>query len=126
MPRTKLWRVLIVDDDVDIAQSYAMIMRHLGHIAHYVLDPRVAVRHAVDFQPEVILLDIGMPHINGYDLAPQLRAALPQRVPIVAVTAWGSEQDRLHSAALGFFEHLVKPVRMDQFEALLKRLSKQA
>lgn len=88
----------------------AVLVETLGHTVAYITDPRTAVAKAKTFRPQIVLLDIGMPYINGYELAPLLREALhPAPVSIVAVTAWGSDQDREHSRALGFAAHLLKP-----------------
>ncbi len=120
MPHT--CRVLVVDDMPDTARTLAALVVAIGHTAEYVTDPRLAVDHAKRFQPELVLLDIGMPHINGYELAPMLRAAVaPRRISIVAVTAWGSQQDRDHSKAAGFEEHLRKPAQMPVIESVIER-----
>ena len=103
-------RILIIDDAPDAALTLAILVRRLGHTVEYVTNPLDAVEVAMRFRPEVVLLDIGMPYINGYHLAPMLREALaPDPVSIIAVTAWGSERDRDLSRAAGFQEHLVKP-----------------
>ena len=106
-----------MDDVVDVAQTLAALVSDMGYETTFVTDPRVALETAEKFRPQVILLDIGMPHINGYELAPILRKGLGPSVKIVAVTAWGSAQDRAHSRAVGFSAHLVKPVD----EASLKK-----
>ena len=103
-------RVFVVDDVRDAAEMLVSLLQAYGYEASHVTDPRVAVETAKRFQPDIVLVDIGMPHINGYELAPLLRRALPERVRLIAVTAWGSEQDRRHSKAVGFDQHLVKPV----------------
>ena len=103
-------KVLVVDDVQDVALTLAALVSDMGHEATFVTDPRLALETAEKFRPQVILLDIGMPYINGYQLAPILRKGLGESVRIVAVTAWGSEKDREHSRALGFSAHLTKPV----------------
>ena len=115
-------RVLVVDDVADVTDMLLGLLDSGGYDAAGVTDPREAVRVALEFRPDTALIDIGMPHINGYELAPMLREALaPQRLWMVAVTAWGSERDREHSKAVGFDAHLVKPVGA---EMLLTTLAK--
>src|SRR3954464_12859703 len=115
-------RVLVVDDVSDVATTLAELIKTYGHTVECVTDPREAVRVATQFQPRIVLLDIGMPHINGYQLAPLIRKALlPTRVAIVAVTAWGSEQDMAHSRAAGFEAHLVKPAGDRMIAEVLKK-----
>lgn len=116
-------RILVVDDVKDTAETLAAVLVELGHEATPVTDPRQAVAVARKFKPALILLDIGMPHINGYELAPMLRQGLlPERVRIIAVTAWGSETDRAHSRTAGFDAHLVKPVGGDLLQATIREL----
>ncbi len=116
-------RILVVDDVKDTAETLAAVLVELGHDATPVTDPRKAVAVAREFKPALILLDIGMPHINGYELAPMLRQGLlPERVRIIAVTAWGSETDRAHSRTAGFDAHLVKPVGGDLLQATIREL----
>lgn len=116
-------RVLVVDDIADAANILVLHLRAAGYEATAVTDPREAVAAAVAFNPHAVLLDIGMPHINGYELAPLLLAALAANRPyIIALTAWGSEKDRAMSKAAGFDEHLVKPLHPDKLEAALSQL----
>ena len=103
-------RILVIDDMSDAADALTRLLGTYGYEGKYVTDPRDAVATACAFKPAIVLLDIGMPHINGYELCPMLRTALePSPVRIVAVTAWGSDQDRKRSRAVGFDAHLVKP-----------------
>ena len=102
-------RILVIDDVADVAKTLTAVVSGLGHTAQYVTDPREAVDVARTFKPTLVLLDIGMPYINGFELAPMLRSALAPAVRIVAVTAWGSAKDKAHSRACGFDDHLVKP-----------------
>jgi len=107
---------------VDVAKMLAAVVDGLGHTTQYVTDPRVAVDVARSFKPTVVLLDIGMPHINGFELAPMLRNALaPAAIRIVAVTAWGSAQDKAHSKACGFDDHLVKPASEASLTMVMER-----
>jgi CheY-like chemotaxis protein len=115
-------RILVIDDALDAAKLLVTLLSMLGYTAEYVTDPRKAIQAARDFKPGVVLLDIGMPHINGYELAPLLRDMLqPAQIKIIAVTAWGSELDRQHSRAAGFDSHLVKPVSAEMLQSELQK-----
>ena len=104
-------RILVIDDLADFAESLTRVVQAAEYAAKCVTDPRVAVEAAREFRRDLVLLDIGMPYINGYELAPMLRKALePPRLRIAAVTAWGSDTDRQLSKSLGFDAHLVKPI----------------
>jgi DNA-binding response OmpR family regulator len=100
----------------------AELLVAMGYPARYVTDPRDAVAVAMQYQPAAVLLDIGMPHLDGYQLLPMLRKALePNRVPIIALTAWGTARDREYSHDSGFDDHLVKPASMESLRAALKK-----
>jgi len=115
-------RVRVVEGVPDVAEMLTELVKTHGHHVECVTDPREAVKVATKFQPRIVLLDIGMPHINGYQLAPLLRTALsPTRVAIIAVTAWGSVQDQAHSKAAGFDAHLVKPAGDKMIADVLKK-----
>jgi CheY-like chemotaxis protein len=104
-------RILIVDDNVDAAVSLAMLLSVGGYECRPVHDGQTALSVAPQLNPDVFLLDIGMPGMSGYELARRLRA-LPQfrRTLLIAVTGWGKEEDRQQSREAGFDHHLVKPV----------------
>jgi len=104
-------RVLVVDDNVDAASTLSMLLKSLGHETKVVYDGAAAIDVAAKFQPDVVLLDIGMPGMDGYEVARRLRALKAQRpFRIVAVTGWGQDADRLRAEEAGFDVHLVKPV----------------
>ncbi len=113
-------RVLVVDDNQDFAATLATIMREDGHDVAVAADGHEAIGVAQRHRPEIALLDIGMPSMNGYDLARTLRrdAALTG-VVLVAVTGWGQPSDRARSREAGFDHHLVKPVAWDDLRRLL-------
>lgn len=118
----RMLRVLVADDVPDTVISLLELLRDEGHEARGVYTGLDVLNSVRDFAPDAVLLDIGMPHINGYDLAPLLRQALaPRKVPIIAVTAWGSQKDRDHSRALGFVEHILKPPPMDMVRDTIER-----
>jgi CheY-like chemotaxis protein/two-component sensor histidine kinase len=104
-------RVLVVDDDRDSADSLAMVLRAAGHATATAHDGVEAVERAEHFRPDVILLDIGLPRMNGHEACRSIRA-LPwaRDLFIVALTGWGQEADRQQTRDAGFDLHLVKPV----------------
>jgi PAS domain S-box-containing protein len=104
-------RVLVVDDNVDAADTLGMLMRSLGHEAKVVYDGMQALQAADEFRPDVVLLDIGLPGINGYEVARRLRSRKGgQSAKIIAITGWGQDADRARAREAGFDVHLVKPV----------------
>jgi len=120
-PRTqsRRRRVLVLDDNRDAADTLAMMLELLGHDVVRLYDPTRASDEVMRSAPEIVFLDIGMPQLNGYDLARQLRA-LPggdARV-LVAVTGWGQPDDRRRTAEAGFDHHLVKPPELDAVRAI--------
>jgi len=121
-PNGPLRRVLVVDDNRDSAESMAMVLAMLGHETRAVHDGRQALEVAETFQPDVILLDIGMPGMNGYDTCRRIRAQpWASRMMLVAMTGWGHEDDRKRSQEAGFDHHLTKPVELESLKQLLGR-----
>ena len=116
-------RILIVDDKVDGATTLAMLLGFSGHEIRTAFNGPEALKIAIEFNPEVVFLDIGLPGMNGYEVARHFRAdpALSNTV-LIAVTGWGSKEDRLRSEQAGFDEHLTKPVELATFEEMLARL----
>jgi two-component system CheB/CheR fusion protein len=116
-------RVLVVDDNRDAADSLAMLLRISGAEVQVAHDGPGALRLLVAHQPDVALLDIGMPGMNGYELATQIRSREEgRRTALVALTGWGQEDDRRRSQAAGFDHHLVKPVAPRLLQDLLASL----
>ncbi len=108
--RGRQCRVLVVDDNVDAAESIAMLLRMAGHNVRAVYDGPEALNAAATFQPELILLDIGLPGMDGYEVARQLRSRTASRdTMLVAVTGYGQDEDFRRSREAGFDHHLVKP-----------------
>jgi two-component system CheB/CheR fusion protein len=117
-------RVLLADDNRDGAESLAMLLRLTGHDVRVTFDGETAIAAARVFQPEVILLDIGMPKLNGYEVARRLRQGTDSApVHLVAMTGWGQEEDRRRSREAGFDHHLVKPVDPAALQELLRTLA---
>jgi CheY-like chemotaxis protein len=110
--------VLVVDDNQDSADSLAMLLELEGHAARAVYSASEALEEVAAFAPDVVLLDIGLPGMNGYDVAQEIkRAARPPR--LIAVSGYAQPEDKERSAAAGFSAHLVKPV---DFAVLKKAL----
>jgi PAS domain S-box-containing protein len=104
-------RVLIVDDNADAAMTLDMLLRAMGHETRIEHDGMSALRAAPEFRPDVVLLDIGMPGMDGYEVARRLSVLKKQKhFRIIAVSGWGQEADRQRSSEAGFDLHLVKPV----------------
>jgi CheY-like chemotaxis protein len=112
--------VLIVDDNVDAADSLSMLLAAQGHVAEVAYRPDEALVRAAAFRPDVALLDIGLPEMDGYQLAPRLRA-IPQLsgLRIFAVSGYGLPEDRQRSKAAGFDGHLVKPIDLGALQRAL-------
>jgi signal transduction histidine kinase len=118
-PRASARRVLIVDDNVDAADSLAMLLKMDGHDVEPVYDPTIALTRVSEFDPEVILLDIGLPVMDGYEVARRLRGT-GIKARLVALTGYGQAKDLERARAAGFDSHLVKPVELP---ALVRELS---
>ena len=116
-------RILVVDDNRDAAESLAMLLKLSGHEVHTAHDGLEAVEAAAKFQPDVILLDIGLPRLNGYEAARRIREQQRDKgLMLVALTGWGQEEDRRRSEEAGFDAHLVKPVDLAALSKLLVEL----
>ncbi len=114
-------RVLVVDDSVDAAKTIAMLLRLWGHDVKTAHDGAEALAIAHDFLPEVVLLDIGLPGMNGYELARRMRSEPPlAKVRLVAVSGYGQQEDLRRSKEAGFDQHFTKPVEPAALERLLR------
>jgi CheY-like chemotaxis protein len=116
-------RVLVVDDNVDGAESLANMLQISGHEIRTAHSGPAALDAARPFIPEVVFLDIGLPGMNGYEVAKRLRAepTLGGAV-LVALTGWGSDDDKRRSREAGFDFHLTKPVELTAIERILARV----
>jgi two-component system, sensor histidine kinase len=113
-------RILIVDDSRDGGESLAILLRVLGAEVALAHNGRDALEYVATFRPEVVLLDIGMPGMDGYEVARRIRANHANRdIQLIALTGWGQDEDRRRSVAAGFDHHLVKPADIDQLRQLL-------
>jgi CheY-like chemotaxis protein len=113
--------VLVVDDNPDAAESLALVLRTAGHEARVAWNGLDALAAAREARPDVVLLDLGMPCMNGYEAAHRFREdpAIGSAV-LYAVTGWGSDEDRRRTREAGFACHLVKPVDPAEVLALLR------
>ncbi len=119
-------RVLIVDDNQDGAESLAMLLEIAGHETRTANDGLEAIEATERFRPDAVLLDIGLPKLNGYEVCRRIRQQpWGQRVLMVAVTGWGQEEDRHRSLEAGFDTHIVKPVDHDVLMRVLARLTEE-
>ncbi len=120
-------RVLVVDDHADAADSLAEMLRLMGHEVRTARDGLDGVSAAADFMPDVILLDIGMPKLNGYDACRRIREQPGGKdAVIVALTGWGQDEDKRRSREAGFDGHLIKPVEPAALEKLLAETKPRA
>ena len=113
-------RILVVDDNKDAVQSMAMLLEVSGNDVRLAHEGKHALELAQQFKPHVVLLDIGLPGMDGYEVARRLRQQPPlQRSLLIALTGYGQPEDRKRSRAAGFDYHLVKPVDPTELEELL-------
>jgi two-component system CheB/CheR fusion protein len=119
-------RILIVDDNRDAARMLSRLLSLSGHQTQLAFDGEEAVEQAMKFAPDVVLLDIGLPKLNGYDACRAILANSKQAKPqVVALTGWGQEDDRAKSREAGFCAHLTKPIRFEELKALLAELPEE-
>jgi PAS domain S-box-containing protein len=125
--RTSPRRVLVVDDNVDAADSLRLVLELQGHVAEVAYDPRSALAAVPRFQPDCVLLDIGLPDIDGYETAKRMRS-LPggAGLRLIAITGWGQQEDKQRARAAGFDAHLTKPVDFAIVSTLLAERSEAA
>jgi CheY-like chemotaxis protein len=115
-----VWRVLVVDDNEDGAELLAHSLQSMGHRVRVAHDDRAALDAAATFHPDVALLDIGLPVMDGYELASRIRDQPGGRsIYLVAVTGYGQQRDRAASRAAGFAEHVVKPVDLERLREII-------
>lgn len=116
-------RILVVDDNRDAAESLGMMLQLMGNEVRTVTDGLTAVETAQQYRPEMILLDIGLPKLNGYEVCRRIREQVwSTNSVIVALTGWGQDEDRRRSFEAGFDHHLVKPVNVTDLTKLLAQI----
>jgi CheY-like chemotaxis protein len=108
----------VVDDNADAADAISMLLGSSGHEVHTAYGAFEAIEKAADVRPEVILLDIGLPGMDGYELARELRR-IKKDALLIALTGYGQDKDRRKAREAGFDHHLTKPVDLDGLNALL-------
>ena len=106
--------VLIIDDSPDLVESLRCLLEYYGCRVEVAHDGREGLRKAVERQPDVILIDIAMPGMTGYEVARAIRSTLSYKVVLIAQTAYGTNDDRAKAIASGFDEHLIKPAEPDR------------
>jgi CheY-like chemotaxis protein len=127
-PRFRLppHRILVVDDNEDSAETMARLLELSGNQVRCAGDGLAALEAIDGFDPEIVLLDIGLPKMNGYEVCRAIRRNRSIHQPIVvALTGWGQENDREESKAAGFDHHLVKPVAFEALVELMTKLSRE-
>jgi PAS domain S-box-containing protein len=116
-------RILVVDDNVDSAETMAIMLKFIGNDVRTAHDGLAGVEAALEFHPHIILMDVGMPRMNGHDATRKIREqnSFPQPI-IIALTGWGQDADRAQTKAAGCNGHLVKPMNLPELEMLLQEL----
>jgi CheY-like chemotaxis protein len=119
-------RILVVDDEADIREMTLYLLTMWGHEVHTADSGEQAIAAAVSLRPDLVMLDIGLPDIHGYDVARRIRAELGDACPrLVAVTGYGQRHDRARSVDAGIDEHLVKPPKPEALRAAIERARPQ-
>lgn len=117
-------RILVVDDNRDAAITTALMLKLFGHTTKLAHDGYAAAEVAATFQPELVLMDIGMPKLNGYDACRLIRQQpWASDAVFVACTGWGQDEDRRKAEAAGFDHHLVKPIELAELQRILATLA---
>lgn len=124
-PTSGSLRVLVVDDNVDAAESLALLLQRRGHQTRIATSGPDGVDAALAFRPDVLFLDIGLPGLDGFEVATRLRPVLPDAF-IAALTGWGSDADRRRTTAVGFDAHLTKPVEASAIADVLEAAQRRA
>jgi CheY-like chemotaxis protein len=118
-------RILVVDDNEDGANSLGQMLQIMGNDVRVAHDGLAAIEAAEDFRPQVILLDIGMPKLDGYDACRRIRKKpWGKSTVLIALTGWGQEEDRRRTSAAGFDYHLVKPVESSTLLKVLEEATR--
>jgi CheY-like chemotaxis protein len=121
VPGPRRLRILVADDERDAVSMLELILRDEGHEVHSVYDGQEVLEAVRSFQPDVVLLDIGMPKLTGYEVARRLRERYGEALLLIAVTGWKQGSDRILAQLAGFDHHLAKPY---ESQALLELLAK--
>jgi DNA-binding response OmpR family regulator len=120
---TKPCRVLVVDDDRDTAETLAYLLVGMGYEATFLTEPSLVAETVDRIKPHIVFLDIGMPGLNGWEIAATIRKKYPyDGLHLVAITALGDDQARIKSRQAGFDAHVHKPVAIELVESIIKQL----
>jgi CheY-like chemotaxis protein len=124
-PAASGYRLLVVDDNRDAANSLAMLLRLKGHEVRVAFSGASALELLQTYRPDVVFLDIGMPGMDGYEVARQIRQTPGlEKIVLAALTGWGQQEDRRRTAEAGFNHHLVKPPEPEAIERIVSSLAK--
>jgi CheY-like chemotaxis protein len=124
LARRNAARVLVADDNLDAAESLATLLEFHGYQVQFVHDGESALQALETFRPDVALLDIGMPKLDGYEVACRARqTSWGAKLKLIALTGWGHDQARRDALAAGFDRHFVKPVAIEELLAYLQSLA---
>jgi CheY-like chemotaxis protein len=116
-------RILVVDDNADQANSLSMLLQHYGYDSQACIHAQKCLASVGSWRPDVVLLDLGMPGITGFDIAQEIKACPElQNIRLVAVTGHGEPLDRLQTKMCGFDEHLLKPIDFGDLETILESI----
>ena len=116
--------MLVADDLRDSADSLGLLIELMGHTVEIAYDGEAALSAAERFRPDIVLLDLGMPKLDGFEVSRRIRAApWSESMRLVAQSGWGQEEDRRRTAEAGFDHHLVKPIDPTALEALMQKLA---
>jgi CheY-like chemotaxis protein len=116
--------ILVVEDNPDARETLGMLLELAGHRVETAGDGATGLEKALALQPEIALVDVGLPRMDGYEVARRIRAhECGKEMLLIAVTGWGQESDRQRSFAAGFDFHLVKPVDLEKLNQLLSKVS---
>jgi CheY-like chemotaxis protein len=124
-PTLRTYRILLVEDNADARDSLRLVLENDGHELYEAADGESGVECALNVQPHVALVDIGLPGIDGCEVARRIKAA-NSAIHLVALTGYGREEDRIRSNAAGFDAHLVKPVVIDRLKEVIDELVSRA
>jgi two-component system OmpR family response regulator len=117
---TRSRRVLVIDDNVDAAKSLSLLLHHLGHEVETAHDGEEALVRAMSFRPAIVFCDIGLPGMDGYEVARRLRTlAETKNAALIALTGYGQDRDRVDAGTAGFQVHLLKPISLESLQDML-------
>ena len=120
LPERAARKVLVVDDNEDAADMLSVALRAAGHVPEVALDGPSALAALSSFSADVALLDLGLPAMDGYELAAHIKSIYPQ-IKLIALTGYGQEGDRERTRIAGFSEHLVKPITLERVLSAISR-----